>query len=28
VPVRISMNLGDQPALLGTSVEVKIKVQD
>jgi multidrug resistance efflux pump len=26
VPVRISVNLGDQPALLGSSVEVKIRV--
>lgn len=28
VPVRIAVNLGDRPALLGTSVEVKIRVQD
>jgi len=28
VPVRISLNLGSQPALLGTSVEVKIRVAD
>jgi multidrug resistance efflux pump len=28
VPVRISMNLGDRPVLLGTSVEVKIRIQD
>lgn len=28
VPVRISLNLGNQPALLGTSVEVKIRVAD
>jgi len=27
VPVRIALNLGSQPALLGTSVEVKIHVQ-
>lgn len=26
VPVRIGVNLGDRPALLGTSVEVKIRV--
>jgi multidrug resistance efflux pump len=26
VPVRIAVNLGNQPALLGTSVEVKIRV--
>jgi multidrug resistance efflux pump len=26
VPVRISVNLGDQPALLGSSAEVKIRV--
>jgi multidrug resistance efflux pump len=26
VPVRISVNLGNQPALFGTSVEVKVKV--
>jgi multidrug resistance efflux pump len=26
IPVRISLNLGNQPGLLGTSVEVKIKV--
>jgi multidrug resistance efflux pump len=26
VPVRISVNLGSQPTLLGTSVEVKIRV--
>jgi multidrug resistance efflux pump len=28
VPVRISVNLGNQLALLGTSVEVKVKVAD
>ena len=28
VPVRIAVNLGNRPALLGTSVEVKIRVQD
>ncbi len=28
VPVRISVNLGNRPALLGTSAEVKIQVQD
>jgi multidrug resistance efflux pump len=28
VPVRIGVILGDQPALLGTSVEVKIRVRD
>jgi multidrug resistance efflux pump len=28
VPVRISVNLGNRPALLGTSVEVKIRVAD
>jgi multidrug resistance efflux pump len=28
VPVRISVRLGNQPALLGTSVEVKIRVAD
>lgn len=28
VPVRIAVNLGDRPALLGSSVEVKIRVQD
>jgi multidrug resistance efflux pump len=27
VPVRVALNLGNQPALLGTSVEVKIRVQ-
>ena len=27
VPVRIAVNLGNQPALLGTSVEVKIRVE-
>jgi membrane fusion protein (multidrug efflux system) len=26
VPVRIALNLGNQPALLGSSVEVRIKV--
>jgi multidrug resistance efflux pump len=28
VPVRISLNLGNEPTLLGSSVEVKIKVAD
>ena len=28
IPVRISLNLGNKPALLGTSVEVKIRVAD
>jgi membrane fusion protein (multidrug efflux system) len=28
IPVRISVNLGNRPALMGTSVEVKIKVSD
>jgi multidrug resistance efflux pump len=28
VPVRISVNLGDRPALLGTSAEVRIRVQE
>ena len=28
VPVRISVNLGNQPTLLGANVEVKIKVAD
>jgi multidrug resistance efflux pump len=28
VPVRISLNLGNQPALLGSSVEVKIRVAE
>ena len=28
VPVRVAVNLGDQPTLLGTSVEVKIRVAD
>jgi multidrug resistance efflux pump len=28
VPVRIAVNLGDEPALLGTSVEVKIRVAE
>jgi hypothetical protein len=26
VPVRIAVNLGSQPALVGSSVEVKIRV--
>jgi multidrug resistance efflux pump len=28
VPVRVAVNLGDRPALLGTSAEVKIRVSD
>ena len=28
VPVRISVNLGNQPLLLGANVEVKIRVGD
>jgi multidrug resistance efflux pump len=28
VPIRISLNLGTQPTLVGSSVEVKIRVQD
>jgi multidrug resistance efflux pump len=28
VPVRIAVNLGDQPLLLGANVEVKIRVED
>jgi len=28
VPVRISVNLGNQPMLLGANVEVKIQVAD
>ena len=28
VPVRVSVNLGDRPALLGTSAEVRIRVQE
>jgi multidrug resistance efflux pump len=28
IPVRVAVDLGNRPALLGTSVEVKIKVSD
>jgi len=28
VPVRISVNLGNQPMLVGANVEVKIRVAD